>query len=99
MIFNEKLDKSLDVLINYFDDDDLWQAQANGVNILDTLCGIRIFMEDNDMVPVIRCVDCAHCTAKNGAGFWHCSNWDMDIYDGITKASEFYCADAVRRDG
>ena len=51
-----------------------------------------------DVVRVIRCVDCVHCTAKNGAGFWHCSNWDMDIYDGITKASQFYCADAERRE-
>lgn len=99
MALDEKTAKGLDVLCQYWDDDDRWHEYVRGVNISDTLSSIRNYLDDNDLVSVIRCVDCAHCTAKNGAGFWHCSNWDMDIYDGITKASEFYCADAVRRDG
>ena len=92
MIFDEKLDKSLDVLIDYFDDDDLWQARFNGVNLLDTLCGIRIFMEDNDMVPVIRCKDCKHyksvlCPLSMADGYyWPAHNPD------------FFCADGERRE-
>ena len=51
-----------------------------------------------DIVRVIRCVDCIHFNPSPLSDHWYCSNWDIDIYNGITKASQFYCGDAERRE-
>ena len=50
-----------------------------------------------DVVPVIRCHACQHCTLlADGIGF-HCNECDMDFYAPHYDVATYYCGDGKRR--
>ena len=59
-----------------------------------------------DAVPVVRCVDCAHCydpdsdplKPYSGGKWWYCRFFDMDYRAHIMDPRTFYCAEGKRRE-